>query len=94
VFPLEPVILVVSAGQGYLIEPSTRVLKGTVGLQIGLATLLESSELLLGNGLWFERLGANNLVWRTKRISWDGMRSIEITNNNLTGISADSCSWP
>jgi hypothetical protein len=43
------------------------------------------SSVLFGNGLWFELLGAVGLHWRSRRISWDGMREVRLEGLRLFG---------
>ena len=40
---------------------------------------------VVGNGLWFESLHTPARPWRTRRISWDGMRSLHIDGFVLSG---------
>jgi hypothetical protein len=89
VFELEPLVLVVSTAEGYLVDPRTAVLKYTPQFAIQLVMPLKRAGLLLGNGLWFERLDAAGPIWRTRRNGWDEMRSIQITGDTLTGEASE-----
>ena len=40
---------------------------------------------IFGNGLWFEAFDASGLRWRSGRISWDGMRGITLSGNQVAG---------
>ena len=56
----------------------------------GIETAVEVSDLnalLFSNGLWFELLGPNGMIWKSRRISWDGMRNFTIQGLTLTGQS-------
>ena len=41
--------------------------------------------LIIGNGLWFEGIGASGRAWQSRRISWDGMRSLRWDGLKLRG---------
>jgi hypothetical protein len=41
--------------------------------------------ILIGNGLWFEGVGRSGAVWKSRRISWDGMRALRRDGSRLTG---------
>jgi hypothetical protein len=79
--------LVVAGGNAYL-----------VNIELGLAELLDTSpisgcwrvdggpELLLeAQGLAFFRLGADGIVWHTRRISWDGFQNVTVGPFSVTG---------
>jgi len=83
-------LIVVSAGQAYVIEPETRTLITNFGGQIEhVISLPESQMLIFGNGLWFEAIGSDGFLWKTQRISWDGMRSIRNNEVMVTGEAYD-----
>ena len=86
--PDERRFVVVAGGQAYVIDPNDSSRWEHFGGSI--ETALEISDLnalLFGNGLWFELLGANGTIWRSRRISWDGMRDVAIQGLTLTGQS-------
>jgi len=79
-------IIVVSGGQGYIVDPKSRELVETFGGQLQDATQLsEPDRLLFHNGLWFIAFAKKGLLWRSRRISWDGLRDISIEEDRLTG---------
>lgn len=45
----------------------------------------ELNALLFGNGLWFELLGADGMIWKSRRISWDGMCDLDVNGLALIG---------
>ena len=80
--------VVIACGQAYVIDPNDSLHSEHFGG--GIQTALEISELnalLFGNGLWFELLGADGMIWKSRRISWDGMRDITTQGLELTGQS-------
>lgn len=40
---------------------------------------------VVANGLWFEGIGASGRVWQSRRISWDGMRSLRCDGLKISG---------
>jgi hypothetical protein len=40
---------------------------------------------IFGNGLWFEAVGPNGLQWRSRRLSWDGVRDVSVSGHVLRG---------
>lgn len=41
--------------------------------------------LIVGNGLWFEAIGPSGAIWQSRRVSWDGMRSLRCDGQAITG---------
>ena len=83
-------LIVVSGGLAYVIEPETRSLANDFGGQIEFVVLISELQIILfGNGLWFEAVGPNGFIWRTRRLSWDGMRSIHREGIYLFGDGYD-----
>jgi len=79
-------VIVIAGGTAYVIDPEERQLVGHFGGQIqDVFPLSGQSILLLGNGLWFEALGGDGLRWRSRRISWDGIRHVVLDGNLLCG---------
>jgi hypothetical protein len=79
-------LIVVATGQAYIVEPESRALLDHFGADI--ASVVEVPEidaLLFTNGLWFEAYGASGLLWRSRRVSWDGVRSLSRTKLTLHG---------
>ena len=81
--------VVIACGQAYVIDPSDSSQWEHFGG--GIETAVEVSDLnalLFSNGLWFELLGPNGMIWKSRRISWDGMRDFTIQGLTLTGRSS------
>ncbi len=78
--------VVIAGGQGYVVDPNDRAKREYFGVQIEIALEVpELSGVLFGNGLWFEFLGPVGLQWRSRRISWDGMRAVRREGLRLFG---------
>lgn len=89
-------VLIVAGGQGYVVDPDLRravAIKGDVSQVYSDA---EAAVLYLEKqGLSIEALGRHGVEWRTRRISWDGMRNVRIDGEKITGEAWDptSSSW-
>lgn len=83
-------VIVLAGGQAYVVDPETRSIVNDFGGQIEhVISISELQILLFGNGLWFEAIGQSGFIWRTRRLSWDGMRSINHNGNALSGEGYD-----
>lgn len=79
--PNEHEVIVLAGGTAYVVDPQTCRLSRTFGADIEFAAQVPgSSDVLLGNGLWFERV-ARGRGWQTRRISWDGMRNLHFVDD-------------
>ncbi|MDB4970150.1 MAG: hypothetical protein JWN44_5839, partial [Myxococcales bacterium] len=67
-------------------DPESRALVTSFGAQIEIVILdQDRHQLIIGNGLWFEALGASGMIWRSRRLSWDGVRNVRIGDSHLRG---------
>lgn len=48
--------------------------------------------MIVTNGLWFEAFTANQTLWRSRRLSWDGVRKLDQIGLKLTGEALDPSS--
>lgn len=79
-------IVVVAGGTAYVIEADRHSLVSHFGAQIEQVVLAPANGfVLLGNGLWFEALGPAGTAWRSRRISWDGMRKVSLAGTVVRG---------
>jgi hypothetical protein len=79
-------LLVISGGQGYVVDPEDRAQREYFGGHIEVVPpVLELGTLVLSNGLWFESLGTDKSEWRSSRISWDGIRDLRRDGLQLFG---------
>ena len=46
---------------------------------------ISKNILIFGTSTDFEAVGASGRVWRSRRISWDGIRSLKLESDTLTG---------
>ena len=90
-------VVVISGGQGYVVDPETEAQVETLDSTIqDVIPCPEIGGLIFGNGLWFVAIGPDGLLWRTRRIAWgDGVQNVRIENSLLLGEAFDpmSDSW-
>jgi hypothetical protein len=79
--------LIIAGGQGFVIDPAQRQLRGTFGGTIVAAFSHPSCSAIVLNhqNISFEAIGAAGRMWVSRRISWDGLRCIESKGAVVTG---------
>jgi hypothetical protein len=78
--------VVVSNGAAYLVDVDAKCATEITEPVEYIEYVPSQRMIVVGNGLWFSALGASaNVVWRTRRISWDGMRCIRRTGEAIFG---------
>ena len=86
VHPNQMHLIVVAGGEAYVVDPTTHELVANFGGSIEAAVeVLSLKAVLFSNGLWFELLGQNGLNWKTRRLSWDGMRNVQVLSTTVVG---------
>jgi hypothetical protein len=79
-------VIVLAGGTAYIVDPRTRELHRSFGADLQFAAQIPgTATIVVGNGLWFESMPADGEGWRTRRISWDGMREIRFVDDSLVG---------
>ena len=79
-------LIVVARGQGYVVDPDDQTKRDYLDSDIDAALELEELGILvLGNGLWLEAIGPRGRLWKADRLSWDGMRNIELRGQEIHG---------
>jgi hypothetical protein len=91
-------LIVVADGQGYVVDPESRALVAHFGGDISdLIEVPEIDALVVTNGIWLEAYGASGSLWRTRRLSWDGVRLLDRNGLKLQGEAyspLDDCWHP
>ena len=77
--------IVVSGGEAYLVDVDRRLATRFAGPVEYIEYAPNQHLIVVGNGLWFDGVRASGKVWRTRRISWDGMRSIQCDGDRIVG---------
>lgn len=79
-------LIVIAGGQAYVINPEERRLVAVFGGTIDTVLAVPpAGPLVMGNGIWLEAWDNSGLRWRSRRISWDGMRHLCIENDKVKG---------
>ncbi len=82
-------VLVIAGGHLYQVEPQSRQVASDSGGAIVDAFIYSPSNAVVLNHqeLWFEAIGPFGRLWKSRRISWDGMKAISVERNLLRGDS-------
>jgi hypothetical protein len=85
--PNEQEVIVISGGQGYVIDPATRTLKRTIGGAIDAVYRIKSLNLLVfgHQGIFLEAIGTEGQRWYTRRLSWDGFEDVTVDGGTIVG---------
>jgi hypothetical protein len=81
-------VLVFSEGNAFVVDPVQRVVRedDVPGVIAGAWEARAPNGFILDRqGLAFERLSAEGLVWHTRRLSWDGFRRVTFGVEEITG---------
>ena len=79
-------VIVVAGGAGYVIDIENRKLTNIFGGMIETVIRVpEKNIVIFGTCLDFEAVGASGLKWQSRRISWDGIRSLKLEDDVLKG---------
>jgi len=85
-------ILVVASGAGYIVDATERRVR-ELPIEIQhMWFVTELQALVVTNGLWIEAFNADELIWRSRRFSWDGVRHVARSNMAVTGEAFDPLS--
>ncbi|HJZ98877.1 MAG TPA: hypothetical protein VKE70_20350, partial [Candidatus Solibacter sp.] len=72
--PDDQSVIVIAGGQGYVVDLKDRRAVGILSDQLESAIVLpDLKAVVLNNGIRLEAYGKAGLLWRTPRISWDGI---------------------
>jgi hypothetical protein len=79
-------VIIVARGDACIIDPEHRAIRDRIAPDIAGVIPLPSLGLVVFQGLTdFTALSAENIGWRSPRISWDGFRNIEVRETELLG---------
>jgi hypothetical protein len=82
-------LVVTASGKGYVIEPATRQCVREFGRQVEEVLAVPEGTLIFSNGLWLEALGPRGLVWKSRRLSWDGIDRLRLEGDRIEGLGLD-----
>ena len=84
-------VIVIAGGHAYVIDPKDRQLEGMLSGQIENALFMpEAKVLVVSDGLRLEALGERGSLWRSRRISWDGIWDLRTADGRLHGKCWDA----
>ncbi len=84
--PNETDVVVVAGGRGYIIRPETKQAVESFGAMINAVFKVPELKLLVFECVVdFECYGKGGKLWRSRRISWDGMRNLRVDGTKLYG---------
>jgi hypothetical protein len=79
-------VIVVAGGECYVVNVESRKLKDNFGGMFETLTRVpEKNVIVFGSSIDFEALNASGRAWQSRRISWDGIRSLKLNGETLTG---------
>jgi hypothetical protein len=79
-------VIVVAQGEACVVDPESRVIRDRIASTIEEVIPLPSLESIIFRGFTnFTAVKADNSGWRSPRISWDGLRNIEVHGAELLG---------
>ena len=81
-------VTVIAGGQGYVVEPESRRCVRTFGGGIEHAFFF-GSRVVLSDGFTFEATDGDRLIWRTRRVSWDGVIGVRVDGERIVGEAYD-----
>jgi hypothetical protein len=80
--------LIIAGGNAYLLDVASRreIEEFGGGIQWGLE-LEDRKYLVLSDGCDFEARARHGVIWRSERVSWDGMRDLTHRGDKLFGFA-------
>jgi hypothetical protein len=81
-------LLVFHEGNAFVVDPAGRLVRedDVPGAIAGVWEARDPDGFILDRqGLAFERLSSEGLVWHTRRLSWDGFRGVRLADDEITG---------
>jgi hypothetical protein len=82
-------IVVIAKGQGYIMTPDQEFPIDTFGVDIKDAIKTADDKIVLIDDIYVWLLDVKGTVWQSERISWDGIKDVNLKDNILTGLSYD-----
>ncbi len=84
--PNETDVIVVAQGEASIVDPESRTIRESISYNVEEVISLPPLRSVVFRCLIdFVAVKADNSGWRSPRISWDGMRNIEVNGTELSG---------
>ncbi len=79
-------VIVVAGGECYVVDVDNRKLKENFGGTFETVVRVpDKNVLIFGTSTDFEALGESGRLWQSQRVSLDGIRSLRLEGNTLSG---------
>lgn len=92
-FPEHNMVVVFAGGQGYIMNPDEQKPIMTFGLSIKEVILKEDGSLICSDDIHILVLdNTTGDIWKSDRISWDGIKDLKLVGNKLSGETYDPTS--
>jgi hypothetical protein len=88
-FPNSDNIIVIAGGQGYVMQPDNEKPIDTFGVTIDFVLRIDDDKIIATDNTDVRELSSAGQLWRSPRISWDGIKDIKVEDGILTGLSYD-----
>jgi len=91
-------VIVIAHGNAYVIDPKDRRLVERLWGQVDLSVFVQDGRVLvLSNGIRLQAMNETGTLWKSRRISWDGIADLREVDGMLHGQSwdeIDDCGVP
>jgi hypothetical protein len=72
-------LIAVSKGKGYVVDPEAGALVARLGGDLEHVIPIPSlGTIVFSDGIRFQAIGADGVRWTSPRVSWDGVRNLEV----------------
>jgi hypothetical protein len=82
-------IVVIAKGQGYIMTPEQTKPIETFGYAISEILQTKDNTFVAADNTDLEIINPDGTIWRSARISWDGIKDLTLQNNIVSGLSFD-----
>jgi len=88
-YPNSNRIVVIAHGQCYIMTPDEQTPIDTFGVDIKEAITTDDNKIVLLDDIYVMLMDDKGIIWQSERISWDGIKDVQLQDNILTGLSYD-----
>jgi hypothetical protein len=86
-------VVVVADGAGYIVDANEKQLVRVMASNIQYISFVAKLKcMIVSNGLWFEAFNAHQLIWQSRRVSWNRIRHVSCSDSAITGEADDPTS--
>jgi hypothetical protein len=83
--PDEKHVVVISGGNIYVIDPGTQGAEELPGMVVAVTSVSDGKALLFNEALYLSLITPAGVKWRSKRLSWDGIRNVSVAGDFVLG---------